>query len=450
MANVVGNLVVKLSALTADFDNALKRSSSSLGSFGINLRSIFSGVSVAGFVQMARRMDDMSDSAQKLGISLHSYMMLENVAKQSATSIESVGVAINRMKRGIAEGKPEKLLGLSTDELKKLGVDKSFYKIAQSVAAIKDPMERTRVEVQLFGKSGAELDSVIQNLANNFRYWNESVADERSAKALAEAGQRIEDFTVKAEKLAVQSGGFLLDALDKSIAVYTGLFTGTHPVTIYENMKEDAEGVRRLANAHNAQGASIANATKLLQELQDRYNQLTDPRGAMLGKAEAEAGGNTGMVTQIMRIYDQIEAFKQAKKETENWDKHIEAVRKFGEELKKETLDPIEKFAERVKEIRDWQKEALRRHAKTGEGMPAELINRTAGRGIAEAQKNAVDQLTKGFGKNDIIPALVQGTREAYEAILRNGNNQELNEAKKTNQKLDEIKKKLDIAEANL
>jgi hypothetical protein len=124
--------------------------------------------------------------------------------------------------------------------------------------------------------------------------------------------------------------------------------------------------------------------------------------------------------------------------QTNELTRKMEAQEQAGLRLAMQS-DPIAKFADNIKSLRA--------------ALESQLITMEQFKTASKAEReSAVTDLMKGFETRnlDIVPALVQGTREAYEALARNQNNQELQEAKKTNQKLEEIKRKLDFAEASL
>ena len=84
-------------------------------------------------------------------------------------------------------------------------VEKSFFKIADSLAAIKDPAERARAAQEAFGKSGMDMvriagngSAALKDLAKNY-----TVLSEAELKQADDAKQNIED-------------------LESSITIYTG------------------------------------------------------------------------------------------------------------------------------------------------------------------------------------------------------------------------------------
>src|SRR4029077_5964803 len=81
-------------------------------------------------------------------------------AEDSGNSLDQITTAISMMQRKLAGGDAGAVaalneLHLSLVELKNLSPDRQFIEIADAIAKIQDPAERTRLAVEIFGRAGA-------------------------------------------------------------------------------------------------------------------------------------------------------------------------------------------------------------------------------------------------------------------------------------------------------
>lgn len=137
----------------------LQRLGPLLGTLGI-------GLSAASIVTFGKQILADADAVQKLsdktGIGVEAVQRLKYAAEQSGNTFEQVTSAVSQMQNRLAEGDKSAVgalnqLGLSFETLRALSPDQQFIEIAREIAAIEDPMERTRLAMDLFGRSGAEI-----------------------------------------------------------------------------------------------------------------------------------------------------------------------------------------------------------------------------------------------------------------------------------------------------
>lgn len=156
--------------------------------------------------QWAGRIDDLS---KKMGISVEAVQRLDHAAKQNGSSIEAVGSAIAQMSKRLVEGDSSAVgaldkLGVSLHALRAQAPDRAFATLATAIADVPDPMERSAIAMQLFGRSGADLLPMMGSLERDMA--NAVVAN----KAMIEAGDRLGDSW---DKLTTVGTGFLAAAL---------------------------------------------------------------------------------------------------------------------------------------------------------------------------------------------------------------------------------------------
>jgi len=449
MANIVGSLLIKLSALTADFDAGLSKSAAhakgwaadiskiTLGNIGANLatkglESIGGYIKQAAmyYVDLAAKMDDASDAAEKFGITLKSYLTFEWAAKKSSTSIDTIGTAINRLKRQIAEGAAGDILGIDNRAFSNLIPEEAFLKAGKIIAAIKNPVERTRVEFELFGKSGAELDSVIRKLATDYQSWADAVADEDAAQALATLSDSLEDIGQRFETFAASRVSVM-----QSFAEYiSSLFYSDEFNEWYEQYKAHVAESTKLEKIAAQSAKSLADererAAKAWQQAIDPLESLRlkvgrervgedkadlFAYGELLNEKGVKGAERNRMLQEFEGLQKMLSGLKAEKELTDSIAKkreqHIEAIKQFGTELKKATQSPLEEFQARVKEIDKWIRDMTFERLATPEDF--EL----AKRGIADARKQAVEGMMKMKPEMAFSGMAVEGSQEAYKAI---------------------------------
>lgn len=140
--------------------------SSLLGLTGIGAGAL-SAAGVGGtVVALAKGALDAADNLTKLsdrtGIAIEGLQRLQAVAEPSGNSLDQVASAVNQFQKRLSDGSKDTVsalgeIGLSIGQLRALSPDDQFFAIAKGIQSIKDPAEQTRIAMELFGKSGAEL-----------------------------------------------------------------------------------------------------------------------------------------------------------------------------------------------------------------------------------------------------------------------------------------------------
>lgn len=145
--------------------SAFGKSVSSIGLSSIGLGTAIGAplaASVASFAASGAAVDDM---ANRTGIGSDALQELSYAAGQSATDMDSLEKGLLKMQRTMVEaGEGSQTardalakLGLSAADLSGLTGDMQFERIAEQIASIKDPAQRTAAAIAIFGKSGAQL-----------------------------------------------------------------------------------------------------------------------------------------------------------------------------------------------------------------------------------------------------------------------------------------------------
>jgi len=120
------------------------------------------GAITAAVSKFAEFTGHLADMEQKTGIGAEALQTLQMHFDQAGVSIDTVTGAIGKMGRNLVEGgsgtvQAVERLGLSLGALQTMSPDRAFIVLGDAIAGIQNPMERTKLAMDLFGKSGVEI-----------------------------------------------------------------------------------------------------------------------------------------------------------------------------------------------------------------------------------------------------------------------------------------------------
>lgn len=245
-----GRAYVELGANDSLLTKGLRSAQAKLKSFGRGFSVAGGVVAAAGSSALAPMLaattafassgDELSKAADKTGASVESLSELRHAATQSAVSFKTLGTALNKSQRNLAEAAKGDLvaaeafdaLGLSVDELIQMSPDQQFEAIADRISKIEDPAMRTAAAMDVFGKSGAELMPLILGGAEGI----ESLRAEARALGLQVSGKDASAATLLGDTWAnvkktlgavvFQVGAALAPALTDVMKAITPLIVG--------------------------------------------------------------------------------------------------------------------------------------------------------------------------------------------------------------------------------
>lgn len=121
--------------------------------------------------------DQSNKLSRALGISFEELQQLQLAAdlagansEQLANAFTRAQVTITKASRGGVEAtRALRSLGLSVNELAGLSASQQFERIATAIAGIQNPAQRAAAAVGIFGRSGAQLLPVFQELSSNLQ-----------------------------------------------------------------------------------------------------------------------------------------------------------------------------------------------------------------------------------------------------------------------------------------
>lgn len=197
-----------------------KKLSKSFKAIGNVMKGIgaLAGVAVAGgFASMAKSSINAADAIQKLGVrtgaSTKFLSEMRLGLSQAAVSQGEFETALRKINKSTADAaaglstqtRAFGALGLSVEEFQKLNTDQKFITLSEAISKVKDPATKTQVAMDIMGRSGESLLTVMENGA-------EGIANYRE-EAIA-LGQSLSQDQVDAAAAANDA----LDKLTKSIS----------------------------------------------------------------------------------------------------------------------------------------------------------------------------------------------------------------------------------------
>lgn len=149
--------------------------------------------------------DEVNKAVAKTGMGAEAISSLAYAAKQSDIEFTALTTGIKKMQQAVSEaasgGKSQlevfDALQINFKELRALKPEEQFELIADRISRIRDPADRTRAAVELFGRAGADLLPLFDQGAEGIRNAREeaermgAVLTGEQAKALAEADDAI-------------------------------------------------------------------------------------------------------------------------------------------------------------------------------------------------------------------------------------------------------------------
>jgi hypothetical protein len=144
-----------------------------LGAIGPAFGAAFSVAGILGLTRsVTAGLDKLNDLADATGSSVENLSALEDVAERTGTSVETLGDAIVKMNKALADAKPGsdqaevfKALGLSVQELKSIDPALAFQKIAIALQGFANDGNKARAVQELFGRSLKEVAPLLKDVA---------------------------------------------------------------------------------------------------------------------------------------------------------------------------------------------------------------------------------------------------------------------------------------------
>lgn len=324
-----------------------------------NIATSFAGlaagaVSIGTLVTKFKALDELFDTAGKIGIAANRLQEFHHAAERSGSSVEAINGALPKMIKNVSEaakggkGLAESFAELNLDpkKLAKLTPEAMFREISEAIKNVKNDSDQLRLSMEVFGRGGADLLSMLtlgkEGLADMTREAHQlgKVLSEAEIAAIAPATDTAEKFSATWDGILNKLTVWLAKAEPtfQTILKAANRLDGTT-----DRVSREGFGVKSTADRTNAVDIKkqIAENNKLSQSLNADFTRLNAQRDAVLA-----AGGNGSwrkageMATDLDHIKAQIvDLAKDSEELLAAWRKLPQAVRET--QLQSAALRPV-------------------------------------------------------------------------------------------------------------
>ena len=168
----VGDAVLKLGVDTKSLDAGMKGIGNTIKkhqkAIGIGMTAAGGAILAAGALSIktfAEMGDEVQKMALKTGFSTEALSELRHAAEISGTSIQGIEKGVKRMASTLLDAEMGLAtsvdalneLNLTVEDFKGLGPEEAFNKFMEAIADVEDPLKRSALAQDIFGKSGVDL-----------------------------------------------------------------------------------------------------------------------------------------------------------------------------------------------------------------------------------------------------------------------------------------------------
>lgn len=269
--------------------------------------------------EFATQIDDLAKQSARLGITVNQLQTLQFAASQSGTGAEELKKGFERFNKSISEASTG--IGTGIRAFDALGVsltnqdgslkstDELLNEVADGFTQIKDPADKVRISMDLFGRAGAGMVNMLQNgseslnaLRGQFNEFTLELTGEQ-ATAVEEANDRFDllarvfasfgqQITATILPALAQFGTFIAEyivgAARGAISAVNGMrnaflelsnfFTGDDLILkpIGEELNQDLERIQNNLKNFEAVAVEVAPATNVIAEGFERQETALD------------------------------------------------------------------------------------------------------------------------------------------------------------------------------
>lgn len=273
--------------------------------------------------------DALSKLAQKTGASTEALSVLAFAGETADVSLDDLTVAMRGLAKSTTDlqnGNKEtvasfKAIGLTVEDLKGLSVDETFKKVATAIGGYEDSLEKADVAQAIFGRSGANMIPLLNQVADDGFGSLEDAARKAGRVVSTEAGKAAEKFNDQLRVMKGQAQGTALAFAEGVVPALSDTFTvlqdvrgegekslaatfgekagrivrkfGIETITILRNLKDyfaifSAGGVAAWEALNKAAHLDFSGAKKALRESGDEFNKLNGLFARNRAQTEAE------------------------------------------------------------------------------------------------------------------------------------------------------------------
>ena len=195
----------------------------------------------AGVFKLVKSFADAGDEIQKMsirtGFSTEALSELRFAAERSGFQFGEFNAAIRRVQRTIVEASEGSKsyvdslnrVGLSYSDLQRLSPEQQFNRVAEAIAEIEDPAQRTTAAFDLFGDSGVRLLPFLEDGAEGMRELRQEardlglVFDQEAADKAAKFNDKLTDLKGAVQGITFEIGEELVPVLTDAAAGFTNV-----------------------------------------------------------------------------------------------------------------------------------------------------------------------------------------------------------------------------------
>ena len=395
------------------------------GALGISVGVSAGITALKSFVTSTIELNDaLANTANKTGMTVEELSALQYAAKQADVEFGTLSAALVKFNRGIAEANTGNKsaasaftqLGISLSTVKALKPDELFLLAAQRISELGSEAERTKAEVDLFGRSGAELDPLFTGGAEGINRAKEA-AKQLGAVISTDANKKVTEFGDRVDQLKSKWSSFsttLLGSAAPAIIRALNLIEASAKRSTLENFFRNISGI----NAAELLGFNMGGGAAGSASVSGTINRT--PPGQKKTRTLIPTGTDS-------------EARKAAEKEAEYWQdirlklnageqRFYADMNEMAMDYADNTIEQIQRETEARLDAKDTYREWLKEQAKETELLSE--IGAQAARNIQDAFaqflfdpfKGGLKGMLKGF--IDMVRQMI--AQAASAAILKN------------------------------
>lgn len=224
------------------------------GALGISVGVSAGITALKSFVTSTIELNDaLANTANKTGMTVEELSALQYAAKQADVEFGTLSAALVKFNRGIAEANTGNKsaasaftqLGISLSTVKALKPDELFLLAAQRISELGSEAERTKAEVDLFGRSGADLDPLFTGGAEGINRAKEA-AKQLGVVISTDANKKVTEFGDRVDQLKSKWSSFsttLLGSAAPAIIRALNLIEASAKRSTLENFFRNISGI---------------------------------------------------------------------------------------------------------------------------------------------------------------------------------------------------------------
>lgn len=189
--------------------------------------------------EMTSSLDELAKNSRALGINVESYQRLSYAMRRGGASDEQFSTALQTLTKRMDEasnGSKEALkqfkgLGITVDEIKNSNPEEMFLRLADSIAAIEDPVERAKEATRLFGGGGMRIAEAMSVGSDGLRALGKeaertgNVATEAETKLAEDTADAMENMRMSFEGIKKEIGVAVMPVLLDAAKEVTGIIS---------------------------------------------------------------------------------------------------------------------------------------------------------------------------------------------------------------------------------